>query len=141
MQLTGTPEFIKQAIEIAARKDMRIEFKDAAHNTALEAEREKIRKGRDYTARNIKANEKALAEEEAGRRKLPVETLSEKQADFDEKAAPGTPAPAAPGKGKGDDDDEGGSGSGSSGAGSAPGGDHGPNADDQEEDHDRERVR
>lgn len=36
MNLAGTDEFIKQAIDAAARKNMQIEFVDPAHNEKLE---------------------------------------------------------------------------------------------------------
>ena len=110
MQLTGTDAFIKQAIEVAARKNMRIEFKDAAHNAMLHATRDRLEKGRAYAAKNMERFQKELDDEEAGRRKSPVDMLREKQAARDAKAAPapgtpapGTPAPAASDKQHGDD--------------------------------------
>ncbi len=126
MQLTGTHEFVRQAIEIAARKDMHIEFADQAQNDALQELKKRISIGKQRAANEA---EKLQAETEAGRKK-----------DGKEDPAPDTPAPAPakPGKDKGDDE----GGSGSSGASSAPGsGNRDPGDDDQEEDQDRERER
>lgn len=130
MQLTGTHEFVRQAIEIAARKDMHIEFADQAQNDALQELKQKIRIGKLRTAKH---EEKLQAEAEAGRK-----------SGGEEGPAPGTPAPApaTPGKGRGEGegDDEGGKGG--SGAGSAPGGSsRGPDGDEPEQDQEHERVR
>lgn len=128
MQLTGTHEFVNKAIEIAARKDMHIEFGDRAQNDALQELKKRISVGRQRAA---KYEEKLQAEAEGGR-----------ESDGKEGPAPGkpAPAPATPGKGKGEGDDEGGKGD--SGAGSAPGGSgRGPDGDEPEEDQEQERVR
>lgn len=126
MQLTGTHKFVRQAIEIVARKDMHIEFADQAQNDALQELKKRISIGKQRAANEA---EKLQAETEAGRKK-----------DGKEDPAPGTPAPAPakPGKDKGDDE----GGSGSSGASSAPGSSNrDPGDDDQEEDQDRVRER
>lgn len=62
MQLTGDKDFIRTAIEIAARKKMHIEFADPEHNAMLQDGKEKMRKGLEYV---INKHAKELDAEEA----------------------------------------------------------------------------
>jgi len=124
MQLSGTNEFIKRAIEIAAHKNMLIEFADPAHKAALQDLKHDISIGKLYAAKHAK--------------KLPDEVEAGREKNAKEVRAPDTPA--TPDKGKRDDGGKGDSGG--SDAGSVPSGSrHGPDGDDQEEDQDRERIR
>ena len=94
MQLTGSDAFIAQAIRVAAKKNLHIEFSDPKQHAAFQEAKEAIRKDAEIVKQNIERHKKILAQEEAGRTKLPIQVLREKQRDLDAKATPGTPAPA-----------------------------------------------
>lgn len=64
MQLTGSDEFIRQAITIAANKNMRIEFKDPAHRAALQDMKHQIAIGK-VELENHAAREKQRLKDEA----------------------------------------------------------------------------
>lgn len=99
MHLSGSELFIRQAVTVAAKKNLNIEFSDPAQNAALRAEKERIRKDHEFVRKNIERHEKELAAEREHGRKLPIQVLREQQRALDAKAAPAqtaapTPAPA-----------------------------------------------
>lgn len=64
MQLTGSDEFIAQAITIAAHKKMQIEFSNPDHNAALKDLKFKIHMGEMEIA-NLASREKQRIQDEA----------------------------------------------------------------------------
>jgi conjugative relaxase-like TrwC/TraI family protein len=106
MQLTGSNEFLRQAIEIAAQKNMQIDFADQVQSTVLRNRKHEI------------AIDKLEKENAAAREKERVQD----EADAGRKNAKKVTAPSTPGKQDKEKDKEGtGTGSGGNGGGGDPG--------------------
>ena len=67
MALTGSDEFVWQTIQVAALKNMDIEFADPAHNDALQLERDTLRRGREA----IDKYQKSVEAEQPSNHKVP----------------------------------------------------------------------
>jgi hypothetical protein len=83
-ELKGISEFIRHAVEVVARKNMSIEFVYSAQNAALQAAKERMRKGMEHTERH----------RENGRAQAPgqAQTVAQKEKE-EEMLSPGKRRP------------------------------------------------
>lgn len=93
MQLTGDDSFIRQAIGIAARKKLHIEFKDPEQNAAFQEEKEKVFKGLEYLKKEI---QRVKEIDEAASAKMKEEIAARKATAKPTPAVPAQEQPATP---------------------------------------------